>query len=216
MGTRNLIMVVYKGKYRVAQYGQWDGYPTGQGYDVLDFCRKQLKDAVKRDHFIKQIGKTKFLADKKIGERYEAEGIKGEWITMEEAERMKEKFPQFSRDTAAKVLDYINNSKEKVIELRNSIDFARDSLFCEWAYLIDLDNGTLECYSGFNTKPIAATERFGNLKPAKKPKGASSNEYFPISLLTTFSLDKLPTKRKFKSTLEKISSAKDEANGLND
>ena len=31
MGTRGLTMVVSKGKTRVAQYGQWDHYPSGQG-----------------------------------------------------------------------------------------------------------------------------------------------------------------------------------------
>ena len=37
MGTRHMIAVVNNGKYRVAQYGQWDGYPSGQGVGVLGF-----------------------------------------------------------------------------------------------------------------------------------------------------------------------------------
>jgi len=37
MGTRNLTVVIYKGKPCIAQYGQWDGYPQGQGYTILDF-----------------------------------------------------------------------------------------------------------------------------------------------------------------------------------
>ena len=35
MGTRNLTIVYYDGDYRVAQYGQWDGYPEGAGIEVL-------------------------------------------------------------------------------------------------------------------------------------------------------------------------------------
>lgn len=31
MGTRNLTAVYLDGQYKVAQYGQWDGYPEGQG-----------------------------------------------------------------------------------------------------------------------------------------------------------------------------------------
>lgn len=31
MGTRNLTAVYLDGQYKVAQYGQWDGYPEGRG-----------------------------------------------------------------------------------------------------------------------------------------------------------------------------------------
>ena len=37
MGTRHLIVVYYKGKLYIANYGQWDGYPEGQGKTVLKF-----------------------------------------------------------------------------------------------------------------------------------------------------------------------------------
>jgi len=37
MGTRNLTMVISDGKTKIAQYGQWDGYPSGQGADILAF-----------------------------------------------------------------------------------------------------------------------------------------------------------------------------------
>ena len=30
MGTRHITAVVSEGQFVVAQYGQWDGYPTGQ------------------------------------------------------------------------------------------------------------------------------------------------------------------------------------------
>jgi hypothetical protein len=38
MGTRNLTKVIDKnGELVVAQYGQWDGYPSGQGVNMLSF-----------------------------------------------------------------------------------------------------------------------------------------------------------------------------------
>lgn len=40
MGTRNLTIVIDKqGALKVAQYGQWDGYPSGQGAVVLEFAK---------------------------------------------------------------------------------------------------------------------------------------------------------------------------------
>ena len=40
MGTRNLIMVRKKnGDLKVAQYCQWDGYPSGHGVDILTFLK---------------------------------------------------------------------------------------------------------------------------------------------------------------------------------
>lgn len=37
MGTRNLIVIYYNGQYILAQYNQWDGYPEGQGVEILKF-----------------------------------------------------------------------------------------------------------------------------------------------------------------------------------
>lgn len=39
MGTRNLTIVHKNGEYKVAQYGQWDGYPEGLGVDLLSFLK---------------------------------------------------------------------------------------------------------------------------------------------------------------------------------
>ena len=37
MGTRHLIIVKNEGEVKVAQYGQWDGYPDGVGTDIVNF-----------------------------------------------------------------------------------------------------------------------------------------------------------------------------------
>lgn len=39
MGTRHIIKVRKNGKDWISQYGQWDGYPTGQGEDVMKFVK---------------------------------------------------------------------------------------------------------------------------------------------------------------------------------
>ena len=39
MGTRHLICAISDDEYRIAQYGQWDGYPEGQGAAILEFLK---------------------------------------------------------------------------------------------------------------------------------------------------------------------------------
>jgi hypothetical protein len=39
MGTRNLIYVYHRGRFVIADYTQWDGYPEGQGERILQFLR---------------------------------------------------------------------------------------------------------------------------------------------------------------------------------
>lgn len=50
MGTRNPTAVVLDGEYKLAQYGQWDGFPSGQG-----LVKSYSLDALPRD--------DRFLAD---------------------------------------------------------------------------------------------------------------------------------------------------------
>ena len=58
MGTRNLTMVVDKtGETKIAQYGQWDGYPFGQGLTVLHF----LSDKNSVDKLQEKLKLVRFL-----------------------------------------------------------------------------------------------------------------------------------------------------------
>lgn len=53
MGTRNLTAVYLDGQYKVAQYGQWDGYPEGQGITVLTFLRDKMDLELFKEAFLR-------------------------------------------------------------------------------------------------------------------------------------------------------------------
>lgn len=174
MGTRNLTMVIANGKTKVAQYGQWDGYPSGQGATALNF----LKSA-NLNEFKGKVSECRFITEE---EAKRAEKLKNGIF--------KQKYPALNRNHGADILSLINTMPNLI--LQDSSDFAADSLFCEWAYVIDLDNHNLEVYKGFNTSPCPEGERFAHLQTKER-----EDKYYPIRHVKTYSLDKLPTLEEF-------------------
>ena len=147
MGTRHLIMVKQNKDFKVAQYGQWDGYPDGQGETVLKFLSdkdniSRLKKSLSKIRFVDSKGR-----DKDFVESFNANAPE---YTNSPDNRTQEQIDWFNnyidRDLGAKILFNIINSKDKEILLKNNIDFLKDGLFCEWAYNLDLDNNILEVY----------------------------------------------------------------------
>lgn len=190
MGTRNLTCVVLNGKYRIAQYCQWDGYPSGQGRTVLEFLKK-----MDRDRFDSALKKTKWITGEAIKALYVEAGNTSDdgWINMEVAANFKDANPQLDRDMGANVLEFVQESDAPVL-LNNEIDFAQDGLMCEWAYVIDLDKNSLEVYSGFGKEKLSEGSRFGN--------DIDDNGYSAIGLVKEYWLNDLPSYDTFLADLE--------------
>jgi len=86
MGTRNLTCVVLDGEYRIAQYGQWDGYPSGQGATVLEF----LKDKMDREQFETALRQTKWITKEEHTKLWEGFGADGSgFVSMDIANAFK-------------------------------------------------------------------------------------------------------------------------------
>lgn len=198
MGTRNLTCVVFEGRYKVAQYGQWDGYPSGQGLTILNFLREQFN----REQFLKNLSKCRFANDEEINSLWLASGAKpgDKFVNMEISKRFKEANPQLSRDTAAEVLSMIQGAKGD-LPLSDSLNFAADSLFCEFAYVIDLDKGTFEVFKGFNHEPLSGDERFAFLA-GKADQPHREEKYMPVKHVHTFHIDALPEEQEFLALLK--------------
>lgn len=80
--------------------------------------------------------------------------------------------PSLSRDTSAGILDLIADA-EKPVPVQNNLKFIADGLFCEWAYLIDLDSGVLEAYKGRDGPGgTGGGTRFDQLEFAEAYEGA--------------------------------------------
>jgi hypothetical protein len=190
MGTRNLTAVVVDGQFKVAQYGQWDGYPEGQGLTILNFL-KNFNEAL----FRKRLEATRFVTNEEVHGWYIAAGSGGaQFVTSDVQDRVMEAHPYISRDHGGEILRLIAES-EGPVEIQDSSDFVADSLFCEWAYVVDLDQRTLEVYEGCNHHPVPAGERFSEVTPCERDAGGS--KYYPVRLKKAFNLDALPSQEEF-------------------
>ena len=118
MGTRNLTIVKLGGQVKVAQYCQWDGYPTGVGENISEFIRSKM-DLRKFKAKVKALNSD--TTDQEIDDLYQ------ECTTNKKD--FKVEYPAFHRDTGPSILELIQNGN--VSKVLNSIDFLKDGTFCE-------------------------------------------------------------------------------------
>lgn len=175
MGTRYLVAVYLDGEYKVAQFGHWDGYPSGAGIQTLEF--------------------VKMLSKEKLLEEFKNKIRASEFFSEEAYNSMDEKYLNIGVgvDILRKVLH-----SEAGFKTVNSLDFAADSLWCEWAWVIDLDKETFEGYRGFNQSyPLSENERFYFLEGSEHTSG-----YHPVRFVKAWEFKGLPDDNKFIKIME--------------
>lgn len=175
MGTRNLTAVKINGEYKIAQYGQWDGYPSGQGKTILEFLNFLQEQSGRLAQFKEKLSGCSFLTQEELEEINAKHGAN--WKT--------EGWGHLSRDHGANILSLVFKS-DIGLKLNSELDFASDSLMCKYAYVIDFDAKQLEVYTGFNKKPPPIGERFYSSVP-------DEDGYYPVHLSASYDLLSLPT-----------------------
>jgi hypothetical protein len=155
MGTRNLTIVKSKGKVKVAQYCQWDGYPSGQGANIVKFITTKLNTKDKLKDFKQKVDKLEEYTQEEISHllfkhtRIDKHGM----TNMEDVEKLNKLFPELSRDIGPKVLDLIADGSVRKID--NQIEFVNNTLYCEYIYELNLDKNELEVYTIYGVPPVA-------------------------------------------------------------
>lgn len=198
MGTRNLTAVMAEGEYKIAQYGQWDGHPSGVGITILGF----LSEAGNIDKLRAALSKVRFIdlkgRDKDFVESYNANAPKLLGDPDNRTPEQKHWFSTYSsRDIAGEILGAVSSSSDNEILLRNNIGFAGNSLFCEYAYIIDLDAEIFEVYEGFNQEKVIEGRFISSSEDAEKSEG-----YEPVKLIKSYKLSELPSEAAFLTDLE--------------
>lgn len=215
MGTRNLTMVINKrGETKVAQYGQWDGYPEGQGATILEFA----KDKEKMKKLEEELENVKFFNEcddiKEYLEEYDSRCPT--WSNEPDNRTGEDKYwfeNLQSRDLGGKILDSIINvdkdclpkEHNRTIYLSNQSDFGKESLMCEWAYCINFQTNKLECFCGFNKDKSKEYPRFAtNQDEVDKQFDYADYRYYGVWLVKEYDLDNLPEEDEFVEELNKL------------
>lgn len=222
MGTRNLTMVIDKaGELKVAQYGQWDGYPEGQGATILNFC----KDKTNLNKLQKTLPDCKFYNNcDDINDYIEKYDEKAPRWSNEPDNRTEQDRYWFARtqtrDLCGDILESIITIDKNLlpkehngkIYLYDDHKFGRDSLMCEWAYCVNFQTKKLECFCGFNKDKAREHERFKATEEELKQQEECFKErkYCGIWLVKEYDLYKLPTPEEFVKELRELTKGEDE------
>ena len=132
MGTRGLTKVIDKnGITKVAQYGQWDHYPEGQGIKILSIL---TSDRYAVEELELSLDKCRFVSDEERQRVYD--NYNKVYPETTHLKKFSAILPSFSRDTCGDILNVVRWSNAEVL-LTDESDFENDDLFCEGVYTVD-------------------------------------------------------------------------------
>lgn len=174
MSTRGLCGVVIDGEVK-ATYNHFDSYPSALGADIVSQIPRLDADKWRTVQLVSEDvppTKTQQVRLAKNANTGVSIGDTSEWYVL-------------LRDAQGNLVDY-----QEIGFMIDGSNFAQDSLFCEWAYLVNFDDNVLEIYKGFNK---------GNVIGRFEGPGSWNGEYSAISLIATFPLDDLPDMNQFET-----------------
>lgn len=141
MGTRGLMAFAYDGEVK-GMYNHFDSYPQGLGEDLVNFILSKSGDFDE----VKDLFKNLVAVDE---EQAPTEDQKLALLRYYDP-----KVSTGSTDEWYALLRETQGNPEATLKAGfyvDGLEFAKDSLFCEWGYVIDLDREVLEVYRGFQT-----------------------------------------------------------------
>jgi len=146
MGTRGAYGFYKNGVTKVT-YNHFDSYPSGLGKEVLKFIKETSIEKMN------EIFDSIILVDE--DEAPTSEQVK----EVTEVLKLGEEF----YDTSKRQIDWYSLLRPVQGDLTayakglrymiDNAEFLKNSLFCEWAYIINLDDNTFEIYRGLQKKP---------------------------------------------------------------
>lgn len=169
MGTRGLNGFVIGGEV-FAAYNQYDTYPDGLGATSIEFV-KTLADPATLEQVKQEVPKLRRVDEQDEPTGAELEALAAEGVIPQNVSSGSDWYATL-REAQGTYEGYL-----KVGIILDSAKFASDSLFCEYGYLVNLDDSVLEFYRGFQSDASQIRGRFAGENPQME------RGYGPISLV---------------------------------
>ena len=164
-------------------YNHFDSYPSGLGADIVDDINELLDTPGLGLGGIKTLAQKLELVDRdskptpeqqKKFIKYFDSGVASrstnDWYCL--LREMQGKFAETLQ--AGVAIDYT--------------DFIKESLFCEWAYVVNFDTNMFEVYKGFQERPHT-NGRYSSMTVSEE---APSKRFYPCALVAEFPLTEIP------------------------
>jgi len=200
LGTRGLIGFRSKDKDYLT-YNHFDSYPESLGVSILEELEamdfEKLRKAVEKLTLVNEDSKPTFEQRLDIAKEF--------W-DLSVDDQTPESWYCLMRNAQGQLTPYYSGELKYMVDSHN---FILDSLFCEWAYIVNLDTMKLEVWRGFQKAPQEGNRYVkGSVVPKEragdeiKITTMSSMEYYPCALIKEYPLGKLPSEKRFLKDLE--------------
>lgn len=177
MGTRGLYGLKKNNEDKLA-YNHFDSYPECLGRDMIKFCKRHPMNELKE-----LFNKIELVGEEKPTEEQKRICKKNNWFNDAVSRQSDEDWYCLLRETQGDLETLMHAEKAYMEDYK---DFIKDSLSCEYAYIINLDKKVLEFWVGYQKTPTKKN-RYGEEK--------DKYGYYPCKLLRSYPL---PLKKKTK------------------
>lgn len=180
MASRGAYGFKVDGQYKIT-YCHTDAYPDALGREIVHFCRN-----VEDWGLLKQRVREVVMVDEEKKANVEWQIMYRVYSDSNVATGDPEKWYNLLRKLQnGGYLDAIYNGE--VVHMTDAYDFLLDSLFCTYAYIIDIDSMELKIYRGYQEQPNPDNE-FGQ----EPYKGNEDFDYYPVDMIGSYSVYDIP------------------------
>ena len=182
MGTRGAFGFRVDGTDKV-MYNHFDSYPDGLGRQIAEFIKETMDaelEKTARNIVLVDGGSQPTVAQKKAVRDFEK---KNQLVVSDTSvsKRTLDDWYCLIRNAQGD----LNMYKKGLEYMISSAGFLQNSLFCEYAYIINVDTGKLEVYFGFNENPEAEG------RYAKFKAGDYDDKYYGVVLKKEIPFDEV-------------------------
>lgn len=169
MGTRGLLGIRKNGEDK-ATYNHFDSYPSYLGKNTLEFIAEHKSELNKLYDNIVLVDNNSEPTDEQVKECEK-------YTDLSVSEQSTKDWYCLLRNSQGDLTPYLNGLRYMI----DNKNFIKDSLFCEYAYIINLDDNVLEFWIGFQKTPTE-NNRYG----VEKEDG-----YYPCKNVLNIPLDEI-------------------------